>query len=281
MEFSTADLVPSPIDLRKPIWDQSTFIGRLNYFSRVTSPLLLFKSRDEYTKAKHLVLQQAKDNLVPAGMTVDQLIAAKVLYNSAYHPDTGDEMNMIGRMSFQVPGGMIICGILMTFYQRFIYIVLGQWFNQSFNALVNYTNRNAKSTVTNQQIAMAYVGATGGAVTAAAGMNLLVKRAPAIVSRWVPWVAVAAANCINIPVMRQRELIDGIMVTDKEGNNLGIKSKVAARKGISLVVLSRILLVSPSMILIPVIMQRLEKRFPVLRARVPALISQTLLTGAL
>ena len=79
-------------------------------------------------------------------------------------------------------------------------------------------------------------------------------------------MAVAAANCINIPVMRQRELIDGIMVTDKEGNNLGIKSKVrsissplskivmndngaqvAARKGISLVVLSRILLVSPSM----------------------------------
>lgn len=60
-------------------------------------------------------------------------------------------------------------------YRRFIYIVLGQWFNQSFNALVNYTNRNAKSAVTNQQIAMAYVGATGGAVTAAAGMNLLVK----------------------------------------------------------------------------------------------------------
>ena len=59
--------------------------------------------------------------------------------------------------------------------RRFIYIVLGQWINQSFNALVNYTNRNAKSDVTGKQIAIAYVSATSGAVAVAAGMNLLVE----------------------------------------------------------------------------------------------------------
>lgn len=53
--------------------------------------------------------------------------------------------------------------------------MLGQWFNQSFNAIVNYTNRNAKSEVTVKQIAVAYAGATSGAVAAAAGMNLLVE----------------------------------------------------------------------------------------------------------
>lgn len=62
----------------------------------------------------------------------------------------------------------------MYHLRKFSYIVLGQWFNQSFNAIVNYTNRNAKSEVTGKQIAVAYVGATSGAVAAAAGMNLLV-----------------------------------------------------------------------------------------------------------
>lgn len=55
--------------------------------------------------------------MVPAGTTREQLIAAKVLYDSAYHPDTGEKMNVFGRMTFQVPGGMVIVGILMTFYQ--------------------------------------------------------------------------------------------------------------------------------------------------------------------
>ena len=49
--------IPPPLDVTKPIWNQNTFTGRLNYFFRVTNPLLLFKSRDEYNRAKKLVLQ--------------------------------------------------------------------------------------------------------------------------------------------------------------------------------------------------------------------------------
>jgi len=58
-----------------------------------------------------------RSGLVPQGTTRQELIDAKVLYDSAYHPDTGEEMNMVGRMSFQVVGGVCIIGILMTFYQ--------------------------------------------------------------------------------------------------------------------------------------------------------------------
>lgn len=58
--------------------------------------------------------------------------------------------------------------------------------------------------------------------------------------------------------MRQNELIDGVNVCDSDGNVVG-KSRVAAAKGISQVVFSRILMAAPGMMLLPVIMEKLER----------------------
>jgi len=66
------------------------------------------------------------------------------------------------------------------------------------------------------------------------------------VKRWVPFTAVAAANCINIPLMRQRELIQGVAILDENGNKLG-QSQRAAVKGIAQVCLSRIFMAGPPM----------------------------------
>lgn len=60
----------------------------------------------------------------------------------------------------------------------------------------------------------------------------LTKKASPFFQRYVPFVAVAVANCINIPLMRQNELLHGIDIQDENGNNVG-KSRVAAAKGIS------------------------------------------------
>jgi hypothetical protein len=55
----------------------------------------------------------------PPGTTTEQVWYARKLYESAFHPDSGELQNFCGRMSFQVPGGMLITGFMLQFY-RFV-----------------------------------------------------------------------------------------------------------------------------------------------------------------
>lgn len=247
------------INLDEPRYDQSNFYGRLQHFFGITDWRLCVKTDQELNEAKDL-LQKYRLGQEPPGTTEEQIWYAKRLYESAFHPDTGDKQNVIGRMSFQVPGGMILTGAMLTFYKSTPAVVFWQWANQSFNALVNYTNRNAKSQLTEQQMAVAYVSATSAALVTALGLKKsLAKKASTLMQRFVPFAAVAAANCINIPLMRQNEIQNGITVCDDKGNELG-ESKLAAAKGITQVVVSRIIMAAPGMTILPVVMERLEKQ---------------------
>ena len=58
-----------------------------------------------------------RDGKEPPGTTEEELWKAKKLQVSAFHPDSGELQNFIGRMSFQVPGGMLITAGMMQFYK--------------------------------------------------------------------------------------------------------------------------------------------------------------------
>ncbi|XP_052741067.1 sideroflexin-2 [Bicyclus anynana] len=392
------------IDITQPLWDQSTFAGRFRHFAFISNPLLSLAPEKELYEAKELYFKY-KEGKEPAGTPLSQVVRAKQLYESAFHPDSGELQNVFGRMSFQMPGGCLITGAMLQWYRTTTAVVFWQWVNQSFNALVNYTNRNAASPLSTTQMGVAYISATSAAMitafsyccfviqavsffkskivsfrtttavvfwqwvnqsfnalvnytnrnaasplsttqmgvayisaTSAAmitafsyccfviqavsffkskivsfrtttavvfwqwvnqSFNALVnytnrnaasplsttqmgvayisatsaamitaftfkfgiqKRAKnPILARFVPFAAVAAANWVNIPLMRQNEILLGLDVTDENGKIIG-KSQLAPVKGISQVVTSRIVMCAPGMLLLPVIMERLEPK---------------------
>ncbi|XP_026319044.1 sideroflexin-2 isoform X2 [Hyposmocoma kahamanoa] len=248
------------IDITKPLWDQNTFTGRFKHFWLITNPVLSLASEKELYAAKDLYIKY-QQNKEPPNTKWEDLVRAKQLYESAFHPDSGELQNVFGRMSFQMPGGCLITGAMLQWYKTTTAVVFWQWVNQSFNALVNYTNRNANSPLTTTQMGVAYVAATTSSLAAALtfkfGVQKRVKNP--IVARFVPFVAVATANWVNIPLMRQNEIKYGLEVTDEHGKVVG-RSQLAPMKGIAQVVTSRIIMCAPGMLLLPVIMEQLEKK---------------------
>jgi hypothetical protein len=89
------------IDLDSPRYDQSTFEGRAKYFFITTNPLNSLATDIELDKARDIVIayRAGKEDKT---LTDDQIWAAKQLYDSAFHPQTGEKLFLPGRMSFQV-----------------------------------------------------------------------------------------------------------------------------------------------------------------------------------
>ena len=256
-------------------FDQSTYIGRAKYYFATTNPLNCLASDAELDRAKSVIQN-------PSQYSREQIFAAKDLYDSAFHPDTGEKNFLLGRMAFQVPGNMLITGCMMSFYKTTPAVVFWQFANQSFNSIVNYTNRNASTAVSNNQLLGAYAAATTASVSTALALNKFVASRPTLASggligRLVPLAAVAAANCVNIPLMRQRELLNGIDVFDERNDIVG-KSQVAASDAVLQVIPSRILMATPAMFIPPVIMNVLEKK-NIVRHKIASPLLTVALTG--
>ena len=83
------------------------------------------KSSKLFLKSCTYIVQpnHCRNHQEPPGTTDEKIWYARKLYESAFHPDSGELQNFCGRMSFQVPGGMLITGFMLQFY-RFFFISL-------------------------------------------------------------------------------------------------------------------------------------------------------------
>ena len=256
-----------PFSLERPRYDQSQFLERARHFFELTNPRTLLTTDAELKSAKGL-LQQFRDGTLPPGTTDAQLWEARKLKEAVVHPDTGEQIFPLFRFSAFAPMNILIVPTMMMpgVIASPLKTIGVHWFNQSYNGAVNYANRNAGSSVTNDTLMKAYAGAVGASVSIALGATAITKKVatmgkPALataVRATLPFTAVVAAGSLNVALIRQSELTDGVQIMDHEGTVHG-QSVVAGKQGIGKCCVARGLWNFPIMVIPPLIMTQLGK----------------------
>ncbi|KAL8817812.1 MAG: hypothetical protein Q9223_003421 [Gallowayella weberi] len=157
--------------------------------------------------------------------------------------------------------------------------LLWQITNQSLNVAINSSNANKSTPLSTKTLITSYFLAVSASCSVALGLNSLVPRlkrlspgTKTVLSRLVPFAAVASAGALNVFLMRGEEIRKGIDVFPslnetqkaalaKDGKtveSLG-KSKKAATIAVAETALSRVLNATPIMVLPPLILVRLQK----------------------
>lgn len=215
----------------EPRYDMSTFTGRMLHFYSVNDPRTLLFT-DEETKAAERLLKLHDQGEVPEGTTDADLWHARRVLESALHPDTGEPIFPLFRFSAFVPVNMVIVTATITpaVISSFPATAFIHFFNQTYNAAINYANRNASNPVPTARLAEGYAGAVVTSLSIGMLSTAATKRvaargggggAAAVIRSTLPFLATALAGASNVFLMRRNELTTGVDVFDDQGRDLG------------------------------------------------------------
>lgn len=182
-------------------------------------------------------------------------------------------------MSCFVISNLIVTAGMLTPNLSTAGTIAWQWANQSLNVAINSANANKSTPLSTSTMVKSYFLAVGASCSVAVGLNSLVPRLKrlspgtrTVLSRLVPFAAVASAGALNVFLMRGEEIRMGIDVFPSESEDerrkrqeagrplepIG-KSKKAAILAVGETALSRVLNATPVMALPPLILVRLQR----------------------
>ncbi|MCJ1361991.1 hypothetical protein MMC16_001092 [Acarospora aff. strigata] len=268
--------LPGNRELPASRYDLNTYWGRVKQSAELADPRTLFVSASGLENAKQLIsaYKQGKIN----SMTPDLWHAKKVV-DSTLHPDTGEPVFLPFRMSCFVICNLVVTAGMLTPGMKTTGTLLWQITNQSLNVAINSANANKSIPMSTSTLVKSYFLAVSASCSVALGLNAVVPRlkrlspnARTVLTRLVPFAAVASAGALNVFLMRGEEIRQGIDVfpvlseevrAQKERDGTDVQSLGKSRKAATLAVaetaLSRVLNATPIMVLPPLILVKLQQ----------------------
>lgn len=247
----------------KEQFDLSTYQGRFwNQVNR-NNPLLFFQTTKQIEAAQDAMLklelrEEAARNIGSEHfMTKDEIEEVKrnnAIVGSAVHPDTNQitpfYLRLSGFVWFNAPQVFMV---LFVRQQSPLFGASLQFWNQTYNAGMNYGNRNASSNYTNQDLARGYGAAVIVGCSMAFGVRTVFAKqlsklsGPRLVfaNFLVAYLSAAPAGAANAILMRYKELENGIVVQNKKGDVEYGQSKEAGKKAVLETAISRCVLPTP------------------------------------
>ncbi|KAF8473923.1 mitochondrial cation transporter [Kalaharituber pfeilii] len=294
--------IPGPISLPPSPYNLSTYWGRVRQSLDLCDPRTLFTTSSQLSAHVNLI-SQYKNGIITE-MT-PELWKAKKVVDATLHPDTGEKVLLPFRMSAFVFSNLVVTVGMLTPNLSTRAILAWQITNQSLNVAINASNANKSTPLSLPQMATSYLLAVSSSCGVALGLNSLVPKlknvSPStklVLGRLVPFAAVVTAGVVNVGVMRGGEILGGIDVypslpkytpsksaapstamiptsqTASPGpassedltptTSLG-KSRHCALLAVSQTALSRVLNATPIMVIPPLILISLQKRWKYLQ----------------
>ncbi|KAK9470352.1 Tricarboxylate/iron carrier [Dipodascopsis tothii] len=245
-------------------FDLSTYWGRVRHAADVSDPRMLLVTSQDVSTAKQIVAQYRKGEREAS----PELWRAKKVLDSTIHPDTGEPVLLPFRMSSYVLSNLVVTVGMLTPGLGTAGTLFWQVANQSLNVAVNTANANKSHPLSTTQLATSYALAVSASCSVALGLNAVVprlKRVSAgtrlVLGRLVPFAAVVSAGVVNVFLMRGEEIRKGIAVFDPaSGAEVGT-SQTAAWHAVGETAVSRVINATPIMVLPPLLLVRLQRRF--------------------
>lgn len=177
---------------------------------------------------------------------------AKEILDAVLHPDTGLPVSpFILRLSFIVPANMSL-DCLMIMARTPAATASAQTLNQMYNASHYFANRNHSNVEPVVRVGASFLAATASSVSAALWLertaSALRGTRAVVLRRSAPFLAVAAADVLNLGVMRSDEWLRGVVVRSEEtGQELG-RSRLAGAMGVSSCIAARVMAAAPTLL---------------------------------